>query len=157
MSQTESNNQSFIYLLTTVQPRGKKESNVPFFPQRTAWARVRWIHWGREGGAGGGGWEEVKGRMVVSLLKNPEQKALTSLWTSEAWGGKGGRARNGKVLNQSTEKYLRSQIRRALNGSPWARNKNALWLGLKDHTYNFGLELDSSATILLTSLLPSNF
>ena len=83
MSQTESNNQSFIYFLITVQPRGKKEPNVPFFPQRTAWARVRWMHWGEEGVQVAGGWEEVKGRMVVSLLKNPEQKALASLWTSE--------------------------------------------------------------------------
>ena len=50
MSQTESNNQSFIFLLITMQPRVKKETNVTFSPQRTAWVMVRWMHWGGQRG-----------------------------------------------------------------------------------------------------------
>ena len=62
--------------------------------------------------------------MVVSLLRSLEQKALDSLWTSEPWGKKMGRARNGKVLNQSAEKYFRPQIR-TLNRSTQSGNNSA--------------------------------
>ena len=33
-----------------MQPRVKKETNVTFSPQRTAWVMVRWMHWGGQRG-----------------------------------------------------------------------------------------------------------
>lgn len=72
---------------------------------------------------GGGQVDAVQMRVIISVLRSPEDRASISLWTHKLRERRQGKARNGKVLikveNNATAKAF---IRTPANGGAWARN-----------------------------------